>query len=116
MAKNMFGTRLDRNGYAPSIMDGADGECWNCGSTTHTERHEVFGGALRAKSKALGLWVPLCCECHRNGRDSVERNAAIAAELREMTQEAAMEAFGWDMEDWMLEFYKNHLQGVGVSA
>lgn len=116
MAKNMFGTRLDRNGYAPSILEGEDGVCWNCGRPGHTERHEVFGGALRLKSKALGLWAPLCPECHRTGRDSVENNAAIRRELQQITQEAAMEAFGWDMEDWMREFYKNHLTEVGASV
>jgi hypothetical protein len=52
--------RLDRNGYAPSILQ-TEERCFLCGRTDRKlDRHEPFGGPYRAKSKADGLWVLLC--------------------------------------------------------
>ena len=78
--KNEFGVVLDRNGYAPSILqrgrrgicggEDAPGHCYCCGRREgrgfleRLERHEPWGAANRQKSKALGLWVTLCRECH----------------------------------------------------
>ena len=49
--------RLDRNGYAPSIVqDDADECCAICyanGGKDPLNRHEIFGGAYRQKSKRL---------------------------------------------------------------
>lgn len=62
---------LDRNGYAPSILDGHDKyHCWLCdkNGSGKLDRHEIYHGPFREKSKALGLWVHLChSECHLNG-------------------------------------------------
>ena len=72
-----------RNGYAESIMVSDTGVCALCGQRegycafpspnggekrqmyfNKLDRHEPWGGANRQKSKALGLWVTLCRECH----------------------------------------------------
>ena len=92
--KNEYGVRLDRNGYAPSIIPG-HGEycCLLCGKNRYIERHEVFGGAYRAKSKAYGLWVHLCESCHRTGSDAVHSTGGAA--VKERAQRAAMAAYGW---------------------
>ena len=54
------------------------------------DRHEVFGGAYREKSKELGLWVLLCHhEHHIFGRDAVHNNRAKDLELKQEAQRAA---------------------------
>ena len=101
--------KLDRNGYAPSIMETTAGTCYLCGAQTATERHEVFGSALRTKSKEHGLWVNLCPCCHRTAPYAVHRDGGEAAELKHFTQLAAMERYGWTMHEWKEKFFKNYL-------
>ena len=53
--KNAYGIRLDRNGYAPSLLEEADPEsCWLCRRERILERHELYGGASEAKSWGCG--------------------------------------------------------------
>lgn len=112
--KNEFGEDLDRNGYAPSIVQW-DGEnyCYMCyanGSTDPLNRHEIFGGAYREKSKRLGLWVYLChSKCHQYGNRSVHQNAGINLFLKRIGQTVAMREYGWSKEDFIREFGKNYL-------
>lgn len=104
----MSGT--DKNGYAPSIISGhSDTQCWLCGCNGRgkMDRHEVFGGAYREKSKRLGLWVNLCHDgCHLNG---VHKNAYDANLLKEDAQYCAMTKLGWTKEDFIREFGKNYM-------
>lgn len=109
MPINEYMQRLDSNGYAPSIMDTTANLCYLCGATTPTERHEVFGGPLRNKSKSLGLWVNLCPGCHRTSPFAVHQDAGEAAELKHFTQMVAMEHYRWSMDEWKRRFYKNYL-------
>lgn len=58
---------LDRNGYAPSLMDDYDDYpcCYYCGrSNGKLDRHEIFFGSNRDNSKRHGMWVTLCRDCH----------------------------------------------------
>ena len=66
--KNEFGACLDKNGYAPGIVTFDTDCCFLCGGQDEKlDRHECFGGAMREKSKRLGLWVPLCHNrCHED--------------------------------------------------
>lgn len=101
----------DRNGYAPSIMQRGDG-CFLCGRRggMKLDRHEVFNGAYRQKSKAFGLWVLLCHEdCHQ-GRNGVHKNPTRARDLRQLGQMAAMESYGWSVEEFRRQFGKNYLE------
>lgn len=114
MALNEFGKRLDRNGYAPSLFDLKRSTCWNCGKGGDTERHEVFGGSRRTKSKELGLWVSLCGECHRTGKQAAHQSEQTASFLKRIAQRKAMSEYGWDMDEWMRRFYKNYLEEENV--
>lgn len=106
----------DKNGYAPSILqpDADPPYCAICfanGAADPLNRHEVFGGAYRDKSKRLGLWVWLChSRCHQEGTNSVHQNAGTALALKKMAQMEAMERFGWSKEDFIREFGKNYLE------
>ena len=57
--RNEYNMKLDGNGYAKSILQ--EGSCCHLcghnGSMDKLDRHEVFGGPDRAKSKRYGLWV-----------------------------------------------------------
>ena len=55
---------MDSNGYNPSIIQKTEGSCYLCHKGGNLQRHEVFNGALRQVSKALGLWCELCDDCH----------------------------------------------------
>lgn len=107
--KNEYGVRLDSNGYAPSIIPGhSNWCCWQCGKNRYLERHEVFGGAYRAKSKAYGLWVHLCESCHRTGGDAVHNTGGNA--LKERAQRSAMDTYGWTIEEFRARFGKNYVE------
>lgn len=113
---NEYGVKLDRNGYAPSIMqddlsvcyfDGLSGD----GGLNKLDRHEAFGGAYRAKSKRLGLWMMLHHDmCHQNGPQAVHNSAVAALEVKRAAQLAAMRQYGWTVEQFIQEFGKNYLE------
>lgn len=102
--------KLDRNGYADSIIPcHSPTDCWLCdrNGCGKMDRHEVFGGAHRQKSKALGLWVHLCHDsCHLNG---VHKSAFQAGLLKAEAQRCAMRKYGWTEEEFIAEFGKNYL-------
>lgn len=106
---NEFGAKLDRNRYAPSILNTTEGICWQCLKHTATERHEVFGGALRYKSKEYGLWIDLCAACHRTSPIAAHQSAKTANIMKVYAQEAAIAHYDWTMEDWQRRFYKNYI-------
>ena len=110
---NEYGERLDRNGYAPSLLNCGNG-CWFCATEHGIERHELFGGALRDKSKKYGLWANLCAVHHRTGKDAVHQSEKAARQIRSIGQKLAMAYYGWDMDEWMQRFYKNHLEEMNV--
>ena len=104
--------KLDKNGYAQSILQDDTDCCFCCmrnGYADPLNRHEVFGGAYREKSKRLGLWVMLCHHrCHQ-GPNGVHSNVTTALALKKIAQSAAMQQFGWTVEDFISEFGKNYL-------
>ena len=114
MKNNAYGAQLDRNGYAPSIMQPAWSRCcYLCGRPAGGEkmdRHEPFGGANRQKSKALGLWVNLHhWGCHEGPGSVHGGDSAAARQLRKDAQTAAMLRYGWSRERWIAEFGKSEL-------
>lgn len=104
---NEYGVKLDSNGYAPSIYDGLLDRCVWCGRTDRAlQRHEVYHGAGRDKSKRLGLWVTLCDLCH----DQLHhKGGGIDAVLKEDMQRRAMEEYGWSEGDFRRRFGKSYL-------
>lgn len=84
--------------------------CAICGRYEHTERHHIFGGAMRKKSEKLGLVVDLCPFCHRNGAMAAHRCRETQQMLHEYGQRLAMRRFNWTEEDFVREFYKNYLE------
>lgn len=103
---NKFGVELDKNGYAPSIMQFED-HCYSCYRNGQKARHEVFHGPFRKKAKEYGLWVNLCPLCHydvHNGDGKLDRM------LKQNGQSAAMTFYKWTVADFRKVFGKNYLE------
>lgn len=114
MKKNEFGAPLDRNGYAPSIIPGHDEYrcklCGRNGAADPLNRHEIFSGPYREKSKRLGLWVHLCHNrCHQ-GRNGVHADVEKGNALKAEAQRIAMDEFGWTVEEIILELGRNYME------
>ena len=106
--RNEYGVTLDKNGYAPSVVDyyGTTIErCFLCDWTQDLVRREVFGASNRKKSKAYGLWVYLCPRCHMNLHD----NPDDGRWLKKVAQAQAMAWYKWDIDEWRERFGKNYL-------
>lgn len=101
--------RLDRNGYAPSLWK--QGECFVCGKRgtlyVPLQRHEIFHGPNREKSKRLGTWVTLCPMCHANVHHA---DPALDRWLKRVGQKEAMEHYGWSIDEFRSQFGKNYLE------
>lgn len=105
--KNEYGITLDRNGYAPSVIDVYDDhKCFKCWKSGDLARHEVFHGGNRTKSKALGLWVRLCPACHERLH---QKDGELDAELKREGQIAAMRYYCWTIDDFRERFGKNYI-------
>ena len=100
---------LDRNGYAPSILQDDMEHCFLCGRCDRKlDRHEIFPGtAYREKSKRYGLWVLLCNQPCHEGKDGAQYNRGIRERLSAYAQRLAMEEYGWTVEEFRAEFGKN---------
>lgn len=104
---------MDRNGYNPSLLQEDHEVCyfWPCPDCVggKLDRHEIFGGPLRQKSKRYGLWVSICHEgCHLGPR-GVHASREKREPLQRVAQLKAMEVYGWSEDDWRKEFYKSYL-------
>lgn len=103
--KNDYGVTLDRNGYAPTIMQRAE-RCYMCGRSGILQRHEIYGNAYRDKSKEFGLWVWLCQECHHEVHFV---HAEQKMWLREQGQIQAQKHYGWSENEFRVKFGKSYL-------
>ena len=106
MPSNEYGARLDRNGYAPSILQKSEC-CFRCGTQYgKIDRHEVFhadmGGKMRERSKRYGLWVRLCRDCHQAAHEDYARR------LKRYAQGMAQEEYGWSTETFIKLFGKSY--------
>ena len=81
---------LDRNGYGPMLIPWENG-CFVCGRNGPLQRHEIFHGPYRAKSKRYGCWTTICQGCH----DKVHRDALLDRKLKVIFQHRAMKTYGW---------------------
>lgn len=99
---------MDRNGYNESIVQRGSRCCYLCGNTHgKLDRHEIWGGALRAKSKEYGLWVLLChIPCHL-GLAHGDRETQLY--LRRMGQAAAMREYNMTTDDFISFMGRNYL-------
>lgn len=109
---NEYGEKLDRNGYAPSIIPWRQDQCVICQCMTahdsRLQRHEIFHGSLyRERSKALGLWVNLCPECHRLLHS---QEPWMDKALKIVGQREAQWKYRWSVQQFREHFGKNYLE------
>jgi hypothetical protein len=75
-----------------------------------SHRHEVFfGSANRQKSIKLGLVVFLTPEMHNMSDYGVHFNKAFDLELKQIGQKAAMQTYGWSIDEFIKQFGRNYL-------
>lgn len=84
-------------------------ECFLCKKYSPTERHHIFGAALRKKSERYGLVVDLCHSCHNEPPRGAHHNRSTMEYLKRYGQRKAMEENGWTTEDFIREFGKSYL-------
>ena len=100
---------MDVNGYNPSILQEELDRCFICGGQAEKlDRHEIFGGALRKKSKKDGLWIMLCHQtCHLGGVHKYPKGYEY---LKRKAQKAAMEKYGWTKEEFINQYGRNYIE------
>jgi hypothetical protein len=86
-----------------------NGECRLCGKHGIMERHHVFGGACRKLSEKYGLVVDLCHYCHNEPPNGVHFNREVRERLQAQYQQAAMDRYGWTIEEFIQKFGRNYL-------
>lgn len=100
--KSPWGEKLDRNGYAESIM-GESECCYRCAKILPPEemaRHEVYmGNPNRKTSKACGFWISVCPDCHEMYHSDKELRKQLARDCQQKfelshTREEFMELIG----------------------
>lgn len=103
--KNEYDEVLDKHGYAPSVLDKRQDICCICNrSDKPLQRHEVFHGPFREKSKRYGCWIAVCYECH----DKLHQGGALERGVKGAIQNMAMDRYGWTIDEWRLLFGKNY--------
>lgn len=104
---------LDSNKYARSILqDDVGVRCFVCGRE-HIElvRHEIYQGTgRREKCKKLGLWITVCVSCH--SRIHANPRGEDARYLDGFAERAALNVYGWTVEDFIRELGKNYIDEV----
>lgn len=84
-------------------------KCFLCGRETITEKHHIFGAALKKKSEKYGLLVDLCHYCHNEPPIGAHHNKDTMLYLHQYGQRKVMAEQNWTIEDFRKEFYKNYL-------
>lgn len=72
-------------------------------------RHEVFHGPNRKKSIELGLYVFLPPEAHNMSNYAVHFNRHFEEYLQAVSQQRAMEHYGWSVEDFIQRFGRSYV-------
>lgn len=93
-----------------SIVQKDTSRCFICHSRQWLELHHIFGAALKKKSEKYGLMVRLCHYCHNEPPRGVHQNREIRRKVQAFAQKKAMQEYGWSVEDFIKEFYKNYLE------
>lgn len=98
-----------------SIIQNDTTVCFLCGGRA-ADCHHVYGGSLRKKSDKYGLTVHLCRNCHNEPPKQgvhiggVHFCKAKMDHLHRVGQRAAMKHYGWTVDEFRREFYKNYLE------
>ncbi|MCK9576704.1 MAG: hypothetical protein M0R51_12345 [Clostridia bacterium] len=85
------------------------GEFWTNERRPGLVRHEIFFGPFRQKSIRLGLVVFLTPEMHNMGNFSVHNFRGNDLILKRAGQQAAMDYYRWNTQQFINEFGKNYL-------
>lgn len=105
--QNEYGEYLDGNGYSNSFFD-SEPYCIYCHTQSgKIDRHEIFHGPYRDKSKRYGCWCYLCHEHHMmlHCGELPELDIKLKTECQAM----AMRYYGWNTDKFISIFGKNYI-------
>lgn len=91
--------------YIDSIISN-EPYCYLCGKGGDLQRHEVYHGASRDKSKRLGCWVNLCPKCHWKVHHAKSKDVNWDLYLKLNCYGRVCEYYGWSDDDFRKEFGK----------
>jgi hypothetical protein len=74
-----------------------------------SHKHHVFGASNRKKAEELGLYVFLTPAMHNMSDYGVHFNKAFDLELKQIGQKAAMQTYGWSIDEFIQQFGRNYL-------
>lgn len=99
-----------------SIIQEDREHCFLCGMNARAdyfglEEHHCYEGyGRRELSEQYGLKVYICGDkCHRNGKNSVHKNAKVDRALKKVVQKRAMQYYGWSVEEFIKRIGKNYI-------
>ena len=99
---------------AKSILQEDKTHCFLCGMNANLEpleEHHIFNASNRKKSEKYGLKVYLHGnKCHREGKESVHKNAKVNNELKAFAQKKAMQHYGWSIKEFIQIIGKNYVE------
>ena len=94
-----------------SIVQNLDDRCFICGRFGGLHTHHIFYGAgLRKVSDKFGLTVRLCPYCHLYSDHAVHKNRKTDLWLKRLGQEAYMETYHKNADEFRSHFRKNYLE------
>ena len=97
---------LDSSLYGERVIPWPEDQCFVCGRTDRAlQRHEVYFGPYRDKSKIHGCWVIVCDVCHKRIHDQKD---LLDHKLKVIMQHKAMMKYGWTRDRWREVFGKNY--------
>ena len=84
--------------------------CYICGKSSDLQRHEIYHGAYRDKSKRLGCWVYLCRKCHIDKVHNKKNKDGINWDLylKMNCYGRICEYYGWSDKEFRKEFGKSY--------
>jgi hypothetical protein len=99
-----------------SIIQKDREHCFICGRNAHAdyfglEEHHVFEGYGRRKlSEAYGAKIYICgARCHREGPESVHKNAKVDRAVKAVVQKRVMKHHGLTVDQFIKIFGKNYI-------
>lgn len=83
--------------------------CYITGSNMDLHEHHIFGGGNRKLSEKYGLKVWLRADWNNMADYGVHFDPILDKRLKSEAQLAAMERYGWNVEDFIRIFGRNYL-------
>lgn len=84
-------------------------QCYKCKTIYGLHEHHIFSGTANRKlSEQYGLKVWLCGKHHNLSNAGIHFDRDFELEVKRMTQEKAMQFYGWSEQEFIKIFGKSY--------